>query len=74
MRKPRRYDKKPVKFDPGLDVLNVWRGTSRKTIGKTNQHEDNTVNNKTSRSYFRIRNTFIPFWGVLKFERVVNPV
>ena len=31
---PQQYTKKPVKIGQGLDFLKVWRGKSKKTIGK----------------------------------------
>ena len=36
---PQQYNKKSVKFDQGLDFLKVWRGKSRKTLGKTKEND-----------------------------------
>ena len=49
---PQQYNKKPVKFDQGLDFLKVWRGKSRKTIGKTRENEEKTVKSKNFRALF----------------------
>ena len=46
---PQQYNKKSVKFDQGLDFLKVWRGKSRKTIGKTKENEEKTVKFKNFR-------------------------
>ena len=42
-------NKKHVKFDQGLDFLKVWRGKSRKTIGKRRENEEKTVKFKNFR-------------------------
>ena len=34
---PQQYNKKPVEINRGLDFLRVWRGKSKKAIGKTIQ-------------------------------------
>ena len=44
-----QYNKKSVKFDQGLDFLKVWRGKSKKTIGKRRGNEENTVKFKDFR-------------------------
>ena len=38
------YNKTPVKIDQGLDFLKIWRGKSKKTIGKTRENEEKAIN------------------------------
>ena len=37
MNPPQQYNKKPVKFDQGLDFLKFWGGKWRETVGKTKE-------------------------------------
>ena len=61
---PQQYNKKPVKIDQGLDFLKVWRGKSKKTIGKT-QENNEQIEIKSSGSKFLTYFFLIPFWGCI---------
>ena len=63
---PRQYNKKPVKFDQGLDFLKVWRGKSKKTIGKTKENKENTVKSRNFRALF----SYSYFWVYFMFFKI----
>ena len=47
---PRQYNKNPAKFGQGLDFLKVWRGKSRKAIGKTMENDKKTKGRRAKRA------------------------
>ena len=59
---PWQYNKKPVKFEQGLDFLKFWRSKSRKTQGKQTTNRQNL---EMSRPNFLIRKFLIPFFGCM---------
>ena len=48
--KPQQYNKKPVKIDQGLDVLNIWEGNQ----GKQQEKQLKTVKKNCNLFFYRV--------------------